>query len=251
MPDVLNRPQKEARVAAALQSLRENQRAKLVRLLGNPPDVSRVPESFWKEVEQEEQQALLLLMLLMMDDAAANLLSGTDANQQHRFQVGQGIRQRAESHARQFGRGAAENTQALLRNEIDRLREVTPDTSRFTTGDIDWNRIYPPSRAETSGVTETTGANSMAELEVVDVAKRSQQGGDGTIDGGPIVVPQVIWYTEDDNSVCPICRPLHLTAEDVWGIRFPNGPAAHPRCRCWLKIGKLVFGRSGLPGPTP
>lgn len=42
------------------------------------------------------------------------------------------------------------------------------------------------------------------------------------------------WYTNNDDRVCPICEPLHLTEVDA-GDEFADGidmPPAHPGCRC-------------------
>lgn len=41
-----------------------------------------------------------------------------------------------------------------------------------------------------------------------------------------------IWETRNDELVCPICGPLNGTPETVWRAQFPDGPPAHPRCRC-------------------
>lgn len=40
------------------------------------------------------------------------------------------------------------------------------------------------------------------------------------------------WYTEDDEQVCKICRPLHKKRWDRYYDQFPLGPPAHVRCRC-------------------
>ena len=45
-----------------------------------------------------------------------------------------------------------------------------------------------------------------------------------------------IWVTERDGRVCPICRPLDGQVDVDWEDQFPNGPPAHPNCRCWLKF---------------
>lgn len=42
------------------------------------------------------------------------------------------------------------------------------------------------------------------------------------------------WVTARDEKVCPICRPLNDKPEYLWTKDFPNGPPAHPVCRCYL-----------------
>lgn len=54
-----------------------------------------------------------------------------------------------------------------------------------------------------------------------------------------------IWMTEEDARVCPICGPLHGSRRRVWGRIFPDGPPAHPRCRCEI----VYTGDPGHPGP--
>jgi hypothetical protein len=40
------------------------------------------------------------------------------------------------------------------------------------------------------------------------------------------------WVTAEDERVCEICGPLDNTTRDEWGQKFPDGPPAHPGCRC-------------------
>lgn len=51
----------------------------------------------------------------------------------------------------------------------------------------------------------------------------------------------VVWVTADDELVCPICRPLHLTITTKQPIRD-----SHPMCRCWL-VPLVRAGRAFIP----
>lgn len=55
----------------------------------------------------------------------------------------------------------------------------------------------------------------------------------------PVQLPP-IWFTQDDERVCPVCGPLHLKGPVAWAHMFPGGPPAHVRCRCW-KDRKIVM----------
>ena len=45
------------------------------------------------------------------------------------------------------------------------------------------------------------------------------------------------WVTAEDEHTClDICEPLDNTMRDVWGQQFPDGPPAHPNCRCGIVI---------------
>ena len=45
---------------------------------------------------------------------------------------------------------------------------------------------------------------------------------------------RTIWRTSADARVCPICAPLDGSPADVYSFVSPEGPPAHPNCRCWL-----------------
>lgn len=46
------------------------------------------------------------------------------------------------------------------------------------------------------------------------------------------------WIAEP--GACDVCRPLHGTTK-LWRMRFPNGPKAHPNCRCHLESSVALF----------
>lgn len=47
------------------------------------------------------------------------------------------------------------------------------------------------------------------------------------------------WVTENDGRVCRICGPLHNTDRTLWEFMQPQGPPAHPNCRCSIKWVRL------------
>jgi SPP1 gp7 family putative phage head morphogenesis protein len=75
-------------------------------------------------------------------------------------------------------------------------------------------------RASNIAITETTRAASQATVEYRKYL--SQRG----------VMMERVWNTDADDRVCPICGPLNGKTDAVWGAEFPDGPPAHPRCRC-------------------
>jgi hypothetical protein len=78
---------------------------------------------------------------------------------------------------------------------------------------------FNTNRAVQTAVTEVTNAISAGERAVND---RLQADG---------VRITAIWYTEQDERVCPVCRPRHGRA---YGTNWTNPPPAHPVCRCEL-----------------
>lgn len=69
----------------------------------------------------------------------------------------------------------------------------------------------------------------------------------------PIVVGRAlnvrrIWKTEEDDKVCPICDDLSDELEDYWSDEFPDGPPAHPNCRCRLDYEYEIRSAEPVPG---
>jgi hypothetical protein len=85
------------------------------------------------------------------------------------------------------------------------------------------SRLWGKNRAEAIAITETTTAINIGEHEAVQIAKQ-QFGMDA----------YAVWFTAEDERVCPRCLPFHGTKEDVWGDEFPYGGPVHVRCRCSL-----------------
>lgn len=100
-------------------------------------------------------------------------------------------------------------------------------TPGMTIGDLD--RLLEPAfgqaRAEMIATTEVTRAYSEATNEHQRIVQRET---------GIQMVR--VWETLNDELVCPICGPLNGKLEDEWAILYPDGPPAHPRCRCSMGL---------------
>jgi hypothetical protein len=147
----------------------------------------------------------------------------------------------ATSNARQFAKAKAFVIAGLITTTISGdFREA---------GMANGGRVTPPlaveilgdSRAENVAITETTSGIVAGEIEA-EREKATQRGSESppyrdparpTLDDLPGDT-LAIWHTERDDKVCKICSPLHLKPISEWRDKFPNGPPAHPRCRCWL-----------------
>lgn len=86
--------------------------------------------------------------------------------------------------------------------------------------------IFAPERDESLAVTETTAAGS--------------SGGEWAVKAGGKATAADAWETERDAKVCPICSPLQGKQRADWQWKYPSGPPAHPRCRCWIRYAEVA-----------
>lgn len=98
-------------------------------------------------------------------------------------------------------------------------RDILNRKTTFTASDL--VDVFGPERDENAAVTETTRAASA--------------GGEAAVFNTGGVTSQDLWITEVDDRRCAICKPLHRKPRLEWSRFFPQGPPAHPRCRCFLQ----------------
>ena len=228
-----NRLKLEAAFARNLSRVSSRHRRELIDLLGNPPDVNRVPEEFWSRVETEEKNAVAaILLLLMMQSAEAHFGLLPEF-----AQVGRTVDDFIPQIEAAANQRAADFSQQYVTTGRERLERFGRDTqARFGIGGQihpqeiadEATGIFGPSRDAGIAASETTGAAST---------------------GAETVIGQTVgfsekdtWFTQEDQRVCPICEPLHEKPRSYWARFFPQGPPAHPKCRCWVEysVEKLV-----------
>lgn len=59
------------------------------------------------------------------------------------------------------------------------------------------------------------------------------------------------WATQIDEKVCSICGPLDDTLQKVWEGSYPEGPPAHPNCRCEIGVERKADSTLVPPLPKP
>lgn len=122
----------------------------------------------------------------------------------------------ADRWAERYSEKFAHDLVGRMRDQFD---EFKGDPDKLAT-------LKTARRAEDIAVTELTKALSAGKMDGRDAVAKDK----GT-------KPRTLyWFTADDAMVCSICRPLHRTGERVWSKRFPDGPPAHPNCRCDLEF---------------
>lgn len=216
MSEVANRMELEAKVAREMGRLAGSHRRELEELLGNPPDASRVPPSFWDKVERETENTLLLLLLLIAAESAMHhgLTDRTTAQAS--------VQTWAEEQANTISRQWVANSKDLLATGQREWEDRIQSTGAVPRADVRDRtlKIFGPTRVEGLAINETTRANYAGGEAAV-----SQLGGTS---------PEDTWLTAEDAKVCEICGPLHDQPRSQWSRFFPAGPPAHPRCRCYV-----------------
>lgn len=217
MPDLSTRFQHEAAIRDVISSVFDAHRARLN---------AGLTESEIHLRDDLERQLAIALLLIWMD-------STSESAREARVSIDLA---EAERLGRQWSRAAARQAASTVaRNTIDALTYARtgavspPDLTDFTD---ELDAIFGPERAEGIAITETTRAATAATLELETVILDDD------------VKVETLWRTERDARVCRLCSPLNLTDQDIWGLRFPDGPPAHPRCRCWLQVIRRTLPRS-------
>lgn len=248
--EIPNRRQLETGYAVRMEQLTKKHRRELVRLLGSPPDPSKVPESFWQEVRDEMERENATLLLLLFLASARYHAFGSVKEPTTQSNIGDTLQSEAERYGNERSREVADSYATTSRERfqtfadevrtiqtapasttvdpptipnnappiptVRRLPDLTPEErERITRG---FDKVFGKGRAKSIAITETTQAQSA--------------GGDAGVRHTFGTSLGDLWITENDARVCPICSPLHRTRREFWGLKYVNGPPAHPNCRC-------------------
>ena len=220
MAELEDRMQREAKLAALLSRVGANQRRELEKLLGNPPDIRNVPETWWDDSQKEIEEVLIALLLLTF--AASAFAHGLDKVR---------AAARAEAWATRTGARIAKemvrNTRTGLRVS---LRGIVVGGMPVGLADLRQVTVrwLGPARWSNVATTETTRAQHFG----------SEYGVEETVG----LSKDDYWVTSGDAKVCPVCAPLNGTTRPVWSRKFPGGPPEpHVNCRCYISyVGAAV-----------
>lgn len=165
--------------------------------------------------------------------AAAAALIVLMLNDQDSTELGKallGAKSWATAKATKVAGDLAKNAEQSVRKKAKELEQASksqPDAQTPPAGgkkqfaQLAAREVLTRDRAQSIAITETTGANSVGENVALKQVEESKE-----------LVVEVRWITEKDGKVCPICTPLHNKNKEVWSRKFPEGPPAHPNCRC-------------------
>jgi len=130
----------------------------------------------------------------------------------------------AQQYSYELVKGITDTSKAFLQDVTKRLANGGLDKDAAVAM---LEPLFGPVRAEAIAVTEITRALSQAEaMYAKELAERDLE-------------LQERWLTAEDEKVCPICGALDHTLKDKWGQEFPDGPPAHPNCRCQVVLERV------------
>lgn len=209
------------------ERLSAKHRRELAALVGNPPDLSQVPESFWDRVEKESREQLaamaLMIFLLSADHHGARHVDGGQS-----LAASEGMRwsnERAQALASLYVEASRD---MLLRQQARRETQSRTTDQPVEVDPLeleeDLFQIFGRGRAER--VVHTTVTNAQT------------YGGEFILGAAGMLSDDDLWINRpllSRSGPCRICKPLHLQPRTVWEAIFPEGPAAHPHCVCEIR----------------
>lgn len=208
---MVDRAKMERDARRKLGTLSREHLAELSRLLGDPPNPSRVPPAFWARVEREHRQTLSGILLLAFMSSADEW--GADG----------------EMPGAQWADRQADMTSA---------RYVHTAQSRLDQLGADWTAEAPLSGELRHGLSGIFGADRDSTVSgteitrglgagVVYAAQSSPEYAEGRI--------RIMWRLGPREKHCPVCKRLADTDETVWQLEV-SSPPIHPRCGCFLEL---------------
>lgn len=214
MPDPQKRPQWERNFGKVV-------RAELDKIR---PSVNRGPFSVdWSRlsnglavalVEPYEEVFVAAFLILWFDKSLRSL--DFQPPSRTAFDVLPQAQRFAKAMAGGLAHEIASQTAAMVQDGVDGVTGEVVDLQKVESA-------FSLDRIVRIATTETTRTISAGELAARDELQR-------------ITENEIVgrWITERDAAVCKVCRPLDGSKEPVWSRQFPDGPPAHPHCRCTI-----------------
>lgn len=225
MPSVPNRSELERKYGKVMAGILRRQMGELLELMGDPPDLSKVPPDFWARHGKEAEAKLRPFGEKVYLEAAERMLAEVPVGVDWAL-VNEAAMTWADEYTYNLVTGINSTSQRVLQRSVSQYFQEA-----MTQGELRkrLSGTFGPVRAEMIARTEVTRAAVEGERATVKEADDilSQHG----------VAPMVpFWQTRNDEIVCPICGPKHNKE-----IKDDEYPPAHPRCRCWItyKIPKM------------
>lgn len=213
--ELADRERFEAEMERRLGNTWNEQRKELMALLGDPPSISNVPESYWNDSNRAVRKILARVMeeiYIVQSFALAeqfNLATDWMMINQHAIDW-------ASIHALEKAKLINDTSRTNIQELINRYYLEDWDLDELTRRISVW---YNPARARTVAITETTNAAVQSQIEMANWLK--QQYG---------IQFKETWRTSEYDRVCPLCAPL-----DGQPCSEVGYPPKHINCACYVE----------------
>ena len=213
---IVNRDELERKLARVLSKGLRAEMKRLLDLLGDPPDLSRVPYEYWQNGWKDIQRDVEPILVDTFISQAESLMNsvGIGSDWAHFNEI-------AADWGRAYSYNLVTGMEGTTRSALEKLlqKNVPGYFEEGLTSKELAVRLEPqfgPVRADMIAVTETTRAAVEGERAYVQELVKET---------GKEMIP--IWLTANDDRVCVICGPKN--EKPITDGQFPP---AHPRCRC-------------------
>ena len=211
---VARRAEFEREMERKLGRVWKEQRDELMRLLGNPPSLSNVPQSYWNNGGAAIRKVIAPIFERIFIEQAETLITKVGIGVDWAL-INQRAADWAYHHAREFITGIQETEQTLIGGYLSKF--YTDAWSLDEVAAHIEGVIFDERRARAIAITETTRAAVQAEVATVNVLEAEYQ----------FLHFKPYWITANDDRVCDICEP-----RDGKVIEGDDFPPAHVNCRC-------------------
>lgn len=214
--DIVDRNELERKLARVISKDLRAEMKKLLDLLGDPPDLSKVPYEYWQNGWKDIQRDVEPILVDTFISQAESLMNsvGIGADWAHFNEI-------AADWGRTYSYNLVTGIEGTTHRALEKLlqKNVPGYFEEGLTSKELARRLEPQFgavRSEMIAVTETTRAAVEGERAYVQELVKET---------GREMVP--IWLTANDDRVCVICGPKN--EKPITDGQFPP---AHPRCRC-------------------
>lgn len=224
-----NRDKLEGELAERLSDTTRGHQQEMRRLVGYPPDFSKVPESFFDKL-REEMQAELAVALYLLFLAAADFHSpdGFDAVDQ--------LGPTAEEWSARRAREAGQRYGGRVQDAYDRMRRRLDELER------------KPTKQELADEIELAiGASTAERIAATEMTAAQTAGGDAAVKATTGLSDDDIWTNHPEltrSGPCENCEALNGKRRSEWGsVSLPSdpqfdpadGPPLHDGCACTVE----------------
>ena len=213
MPDVPDRDKMERSLARQLGKLGQVWIGKVMKLLGDPPDINNLTDDMWSELGAELEQVVRPFLVRQYEDAASRLITVAPGGVEWGL-----VHEQAVDWSKQYSFDLVTGINGTTRRALQKKIPAFFD-KQMTMGELrdSLQSLFGPVRADMIAATEVTRAAVQGEKALIDNLAAA----------GIEMVP--FWQTNNDDLVCPVCGPRNGKQ-----IRDGQYPPIHVRCRCWV-----------------